>query len=125
MKFFDFCRSWKVVISCVGTIIVVAICINVLSRQEIYISNNTIHLVTWRYNISTSKVGDDFLVSSFDKITKVGVIKTFSESKEKAIRTVIIKENIITVYDENGKCVYSGGIEGDNHTKMVDIENNH
>ena len=112
MKFLESHKNWKTLIWATGTIVFIALCTGIFSKQEIYISNGIIHENTWRYRVSISKADDDFLVSSFDKITRESEIKTFSASKEKAVRTVIVKErqNRLTIYGEDGECLYDGVI---------------
>ena len=78
-----FHKNGKGITCVVGVILFVVICASIFSKQKFYVSNGIMHEITWRYNISISKDGDDFLISSFDKITRESVIKTFSASKEK------------------------------------------
>ena len=113
-----FHKNGKGITCVVGVILFVVICASIFSKQEFYVSNGIMHEITWRYNISISKDGDDFLISSFDKITRESVIKTFSASKEKAVRTVIIKErqNHRTIYGEDGECLYDGVITESDYT---------
>lgn len=81
-----FHKNGKGITCVVGVILFVVICASIFSKQKFYVSNGIMHEITWRYNISISKDGDDFLISSFDKITRESVIKTFSASKEKAVQ---------------------------------------
>lgn len=89
-------------------IVLVGLSSRFFSQREVGFRNGALQEKTWRYNSSISKVEDDYLVSTFDKITKTTTIKTFSISQEKLVRTVIINETTgeISVLGENGEPLY-------------------
>ena len=87
------------------------------SQREICFINGAIQEKSWRYNSSISQVADDYLVSTFDKLTRTTTIETFSISQEKVIRTVLINEKTgdIRVLGEDGELLHEETVTSFEH----------
>ena len=87
------------------------------SQREICFRNGAIQEKSWRYNSSISQVADDYLVSTFDKLTRTTTIETFSISQEKVIRTVLINEKTgeIRVLGEDGELLHEETVTSFEH----------
>lgn len=117
--------------TCLFIIVIVAVIfagvsIQVFSQREIYFRNGALHETTWRYNSTISQVKDDYLVSTFDKITGITTIQTFSLSKEKVVRTVVVNESLdkVVVSGEDGETLYEGTLTewSTNSTRIADSQ---
>ena len=87
------------------------------SQREICFRHGAIQEKSWRYNSSISQVADDYLVSTFDKLTRTTTIETFSISQEKVIRTVLINEKTgeIRVLGEDGELLHEETVTSFEH----------